>query len=154
MFSKTTNRKFVFDSSFCKFWIYKWHSTYLCISLFFQQVADWALGTLSMKFTNSSISSLNAEKQEAAAFLKYPKPQPLSFGSRATKFLELTYIIFQSQNQTKPKHSGLDPWITILTCQSAVWVPWHTRSLWSRCVRWCRAGPSYSGSWRSGWHQW
>lgn len=31
---------------------------YLCISLFFQQVADWALGTLSMKFTNSSINSL------------------------------------------------------------------------------------------------
>lgn len=34
---------------------------YLCISLFFQDVADWALGTLSMKFTSSSISSLRKE---------------------------------------------------------------------------------------------
>ena len=33
----------------------------LCISLFFQQVAVWALGTLSMWLTSSSISSLEEE---------------------------------------------------------------------------------------------
>lgn len=55
----------VFDKSrpetkYPQFILFK--SYYLCTSLFFQQVADWAFGTLSMKFTSSSISSL-IEKQ-------------------------------------------------------------------------------------------
>lgn len=41
---------------------------YLCISLFFQQVADWALGTLSMKFTNSSINSLRKNNSKTSQY--------------------------------------------------------------------------------------
>lgn len=44
----------------------------LCISLFFQDVADWALGTLSMKFTSSSISSLRKEPKTCDLYLILP----------------------------------------------------------------------------------
>lgn len=51
IFNKHPKIFFLYTVSFSK-------CIYLCISLFFQQVADWALGTLSMKFTSSSINSL------------------------------------------------------------------------------------------------